>query len=230
MKRWVPFVALLLIATPVAAQEVTLTIENTPDERSIQAGQSIDVGGDVTIGVSGVDCASEVPLPVNLTASASAPSGQQIDTEQGPVDFTLPAGAYHSEANGTQAGPYTSTSPGAASVSPASGVTEEYTADIELVAVFEGASSMECLPNEIPGTESDPVTVPLTVTPDQAPPTDGDTNDTGDDPLDGGPGGSNDTTAPPDGSEGEGDNGIPVPWQIAPLALALCAFALRRRR
>jgi hypothetical protein len=89
--------------------------------------------------------------------------------------------------------------------------------------VFPGVTYEECVPSQLPGDESDPAEIRVDVVADEPeadepePPvndtnetTNGTANET-----------SNDTAAPED------ENGLPVPWQLAPLGLGAAALARR---
>lgn len=224
-------VVLALAGSAVAQNQsasVSLVLENPPQAQEITAGESVDLGIDVNLTVSGISCSQSVPLPTNVTAalSGSFPDNATHTATPGALEFTVPEGAHSSETSGTpleeQGGPYNEVQTGTVSLDTAPGIRRGYTVNVELVAETPGATSEACLPMEIPATTSDPVAVPVQIAADNPP----DPGDDGDE-LQGSPPGSNgteNTTSPP----GE-ENGSPVPWVLTPLAAAGAALAARRR-
>ncbi len=224
-------VVLALAGSAVAQNQsasVSLVLENPPQAQEITAGESVDLGVDVNLTVSGISCTQSVPLPMNVTAalSGSFPDNASHTATPGALEFTVPQGAHNSETSGTpleeQGGPYNEVQTGTVSLETASGIRQGYTVNVELVAETPGATSEGCVPMEIPATTSDPVSVPVQVAADNPP----DPGDDDGDELEGSPPGSNgteNTTSPPDE-----ENGSPVPWFLAPLAAAGAAIAARR--
>lgn len=227
--RVLAIVAVLALAGPASAQQVSLAIESAPEDRQITAGESVDLGSDVNITVSGVDCAEPVDLPVNLTADVSEPApppNASTTAEQGVLTFTVPQGSHHSETSGTpignESGPYQAVQTGTIPVSTASGVRQNYTAEVSIQAVFDGLTTETCVPQEFPSAQSDPVAVTLDVIADDPPEPESGDGGASASPPGAGTNGTNGTEGAPS------DNGVPLGGALVPLAAAGAALVARR--
>lgn len=244
MKARVLTIATILALSGVAAaQSSSLTLGNVPASDSITAGETASYSPDVTLNVSGVDCAQSVDVPVNVTVSTTAqapPTNASQTPTPGSLTFTVPEGTHRSTGTPADdaAGGWSGTQAGEVSVGTASGVSKDYTVSVSIVASTPGAASDTCT-MDIPATESDPATVTLSVAADapaqEAGETGGSTDGGG---SMGGDDGSGDEMQSPPNGDGSGDSGdtdteessgIPAPGALVPVAALAAALTYRRK-
>lgn len=225
---WTVLAAVAILAVPAAAQqEASFSLEqkNVASQAEVVGGQRVDLPLTVNLTGEGFTCTQEVEAPVNVTAEASlasdAPPNAQLETTDAEHTFPIPTGEYQVSAYGQE----TNTT---VSASAASGLQENTTATLTLTSNYPGGEHTGCLPMQFSPATSEPAEVEVSLIADD-PPEPEPPDEPDDDPAD------DNTTAPPtndtptDPSEDEDDNGIPLPWQAAPLAAIAAALAIRRR-
>lgn len=228
VRAWTVVLVVLALAVPAGAQSASFTVSQSPTSTQLQteAGSSVSVDVGVNLTGEGFSCAAEVEAPVNTTAEASVPSSApdnaSVTASDASLAFTIPSGDYHTQ-------PYNDSMTATIDVETGSGVSEDYTATVSLTSVFPGGTYMDCLPQEFPEAQSESAQIQIDVTADQPPQQGGDDGE--EEPDDGM---ENNTTEPPTnespGGEDSGgeDNGIPLPWPLVPLSLAVVALVSRR--
>ncbi len=155
-------IAALVLVMPAAAQGASLELSalNAPAEEQVTAGESIDLGFDVAINVSETTCLSDVELPMNATASVQ----QGASAEEAPFSFTVPSGDY------AIMDPHEDETSVTVTVDTEPGVTEDYTIEVGLQAVFDGVEVEpgECT-SDFPSAESDLLSTTLMIEADEEP-------------------------------------------------------------
>lgn len=226
--RWTVLAALLLVAAPVAAQQeasFTLEQEGLASEAEVEGGGSVDLAVGLNLTGEGFSCTQEVEAPVNVTVESSLPSdappNASLDVTEDQQAFAIPAGEYSTA-------PYSEEANATVSASAGSGLRENVTATLTVTSTYPGGNYTNCLPMEFPSASSSPGEVQLRMIADDPPepepdpePEDNATDDNTTQPP------ANDSDA---NASDEGDNGIPLPWQGAPLAAIGAALLLRSRR
>jgi hypothetical protein len=219
------------LAAPAAAQEASFDVAQSeaPSELTLEAGESTSMSPTVALSGEGFSCSQEVEAPVNTTVATAIeqPSPENANVTASDVAKTFPirAGEYTTT-------PYNETANATIDVETDSGVTENYTATLEVTSTFPGGTYEACVPNEFPEASSDPVQIQLEVTADEEPedeepeePTEPMNDTVGNE--------STNDSAADDGSDPAGEDsedGIPAPGAVVPLALVGAALLATGRR
>lgn len=219
--------ALLLVATPVAAQqEASFTVEqkDLASQAEVEGGSTVDLTLTANLTGEGFSCTQDIEAPVNVTVEASLPSdappNASVDVTNASLAFPIPAGEYTTNAYSQEANATVSASAG-------SGLTENVTATLTVTSTFPGGNYSSCVPMTFPSASSSPGEVELRLIaddpPEPEPEPEPEGNETGEN-----------ATQPPGnetpGNETEEGNGIPLPWQAAPLAAVGAALLARTRQ
>jgi hypothetical protein len=228
--RFALLAALLLVAPPAAAQSFSVTVNEIPSETTVDAGGGETFDANVTMQGQGFECLQAVTFTGNATLEASIPSSAppnaSISTTDGSAEYTVPEGPPR---DSPTSDPYVESQTIQAGFTVDPGVKQNYSATLTLTGEWPTVSpGPSCTGEELGGVStSEEITVNVVrdVAPQPETPDDGgdsDEDDTATPPADNG-------TDPASGdSSDEGDSGIPVPWHVAPLALAGVALLLRR--
>lgn len=224
--RFLAAVIVLALAAPAAAQEASFAVSqaDVPVGLEVDAGSTTSIAFDVNLTGEGFSCAADVEAPVNATLAADVPSSPEnasVDPGNASKAFPIPAGDYHTQT-------YNQSTRAEVDVAVGGGVSENYTATLSLTSTFPGGTYQDCVPSEFPEASSETAEIRLDVVadePEEEPEADDGTqppaNETNETDTNGSDG---------DNTSTEDENGLPVPWQIAPLGLVAAALACRASR
>lgn len=222
---WTLLACLLLLAAPAAAQQqASFSLEQTdaPSQAEVTGGESVELSLVANLTGEGFSCTQDVEAPVNVTAEVSlpedAPPNASVALTDASKTFPIPAGEYTTD-------PYAEEANATVSASAASGLRENVTATVTISSEFPGGTYDSCVPSEFSPASSSPAEVELSLVADDPPEPE--------EPEDNGTMDPDNETQPPANDSGANDsedgNGIPLPWQAAPLAALGAALALRGR-